>query len=340
MFLIRSGARRVLRGLAAAAALAVLAACGGGEQAEAFDPKRLFTFGDEMSVLQGPEGRKVMVNAVGTDGVAIDCSADTSSQPSLLWTQRLANLFSFVFRECNPAEVVPTAFTYAQAGAKADDFVVQVEKARAEAGGFTQDDLMTLLIGANDVLDLYERVYLADPTQATANDIITELRARATRLGNAINGLTANCGPKFIVSTIPWMQYTPYALQQAVAHPDIGVGSRLNAFTNAFNSALRTTLVNDGRRWGLVELDSMIQAGVDSPSSYGLDNITTATCAAGASECRNLTAELTPGANPTSWLWASDRWVGWRAHQYMGNYARTRANNNPFGRCTSATSGS
>lgn len=340
MFLIRSGARRGLRGLVAAAALAVLAACGGGEQAEAFDPQRLFTFGDEMSVLQGAQGRKVMVNAVGTDGVAIDCSANTSSQPSLLWTQRLADLFSFVFRECNSAEVAPTAFTYAQAGAKADDFVEQVEKAREESGGFTQNDLMTVLVGANDVLDLYQRVYLADPTEATANDIIAALRSRGTRLGNAINALTANCGPKFIVSTIPWMQYTPYARQQATLHPDIGVLSQLQAFTNAFNSSLRTTLVNDGRRWGLVELDSMIQAGVNNPGSYGLDNITTTTCADGARECRNVTAELTPGANPTTWLWASDLWVGWRAHQYMGNYARTRANNNPFGRCTSTTSGS
>lgn len=338
MFLIRSVARRGLRGLVAAAALALLAACGGGEQAEPFDPKRLFTFGDEMSVLEGLQGRKVMVNAVGADG-AIDCSANTSSQPSLLWTQRLALLFDFVFRECNPGELEPTAFTYAAKGAKSTDFAAQVEKARAEAGGFTQDDLMTVLIGANDVLELFP-LFVADPTQATANDIIAELRARATRLGNAINDLTANCGPKFIVSTIPWMQYTPYALQQARLHPDIGVLNQLQAFSNAFNSSLRTTLVNDGRRWGLVELDSMIQAGVDNPGSYGLDNITGTACVAGATECRNLPAELTSGANPTTWLWATDLWVGWRAHQYMGNYARTRANNNPFGRCTSATSGS
>jgi lysophospholipase L1-like esterase len=330
--------QRLLRGFVAAAALAVLAACGGGEQAEAFDPKRLFAFGDDMSVLQGPQGRKVMVNAVGTDG-AIDCSANTSSQPSLLWTQRLADLFSFVFRECNPADLTVSAYTYAQPGAKAADFVAQVAKARLESGGFTQDDLMTVLIGANDVLELIE-LYVADPTNDTATRLYNDLRARATRLGNEINELTANCGPKFIVSTIPWMQYTPYGLRLASEHPDIGVLQQLNDFTNAFNSALRTTLVNDGRRWGLVELDSMVQAGVDNPSGYGLDNITATTCLAGASECRNLPAELTPGANPTTWLWATERWVGWRAQQYMGNYARTRANNNPFGRCTAATSGS
>lgn len=328
----RSRVRRTVKGLVAAVALALLAACGGGEQIEPFAPQRLFAFGDQMSVLTktAPQGRKYTVNALDSDG-NIACQANNSSATSLLWTQLLAQLYGFVFEECNPLGLTPTAFTYAEPDAKADDLLGQLAKAAADHGGFTQNDLMTVLVGENDVLELFP-TFVADPTQDRANSIISELRARATRLGNAINDLTANCGPKVVVSTIPWMQYTPYALQQTANRPGIGVFNQLSAFSNAFNSALRTTLINDGRRWGLVELDSMVQAGVQNPASYGLGNITAAVCAAELPNC--TTATLVSGGNPITWLWASDLWIGWKAHQYLGNYARNRASGNPFGPCT------
>lgn len=328
-----SRVHRTLRGWVAAGALVLLAACGGGDQIEPFAPQRMFSFGDEMSVLTKtpPPGRKYTVNALDAGG-NVDCSVNTASATSLLWTQMLAQLYGFVFAECNPSNQKATAFTYAAPGARADDVPAQLAAARAASGGFTQDDLMTVLVGENDVLELFPR-YVADPTQDTANTIVSELRARATRLGNTINDLTANCGPKVVLSTMPMVQYTPFALQQTAAHPDIGVFNQLTAFSNAFNSALRTTLVNDGRRWGLVELDSMIQAGIDNPGGYGLNNITAGVCAVGLPDCS--TSTLVAGGDAMTWLWADNLWIGWRAHQYLGNFARNRASGNPFGRCTS-----
>ena len=76
---------------------------------------------------------------------------------------------------------------------------------------------MSVLIGANDVIDLFETVYLADPTTSTANAVTNELTARGARLGQAIAALTANNGPNVIVSTIPLMNLTPWALQQAAS---------------------------------------------------------------------------------------------------------------------------
>jgi hypothetical protein len=42
------------------------------------------------------------------------------------------------------------------------------------------------------------------------------------------------------------------------------------------------------------------------------------------------TATLVTNANASTWLWASDRWMSWRAHQYLGSFARGRVTDNPF----------
>jgi len=107
-------ARRALAGTAAGLAL-LLASCGGGEQKVAFEPTRYTAFGDEMSVLTkpGPNGLKYTVNAVNSDGEPT-CNISNSSQPSLLWTQVLANSFNFVFEECNLNARTVNAYIYAK----------------------------------------------------------------------------------------------------------------------------------------------------------------------------------------------------------------------------------
>lgn len=324
-------ARRALVGLAA---LALLAGCGGGtEQITEFRPQRYFAFGDEMSVLtrQAPLGRKYTVNGVGADGVSPDCAANTAAQPSLLWTQLLGGTWGFIFAECNPANAPVTAFGYAAPGAKADDFVAQLAAAGAVHGRFGCNDLVSVLVGANDVIDLYENIYLANPSAATANAVNNELNARAARLAQAIADLTANNGANAIVSTIPMMNLTPYARQQALLHPNVDAPGVLSQFSTTFNTSLRTHIPNDGSRWGLVELDAMTNAAVNQPQNYGLANVTNALCTTATPDCDNVVADLVPGGNPTTWLWATDRWIGWQAHNRLGSFARARATGNPFG---------
>jgi phospholipase/lecithinase/hemolysin len=322
---------RAAAGLAAGLLLALLASCGGGtEQIEPFEPKRYFAFGDEMSVLTEdvPLGRKYSVNALFSDGSGIDCAAGGSS----LWVQILGSTFNFAFEQCNPAARPNIAFTYAAPGAKAADFEQQLAKAREEFGAFGCNDMMSVLIGANDVIDLYENVYLADPTSSTANTVANELTARGKRLGEAITALTNNNGPNIIVSTIPLMNLTPYARQQAVDRPNVNATNVLSQFSNAFNTALRTNIPNDGSRWGLVELDAMLQAAVNSPGTYGLTNVVNAMCDQATWNTADCTTNtLVSDDSVNSWLWASDRWIGWQAHSRLGSFARSRAEGNPFG---------
>ena len=324
-------ARRALAGTAAGLAL-LLASCGGGEQKVAFEPTRYTAFGDEMSVLTkpGPNGLKYTVNAVNSDGEPT-CNISNSSQPSLLWTQVLANSFNFVFEECNLNARTVNAYIYAKPQAKSADFVAQLAEARVVHGSFGCNDLMSVLIGTNDVIDLFETLYLPNPTASNATAITNELTARGTRLGQAITELTANNGPNIIVSTIPLINQTPYGLQQDADHPDKNVPNVLNQFSTAFNTALRINIPNDGTRWGLVELDALVNAGVRNPGNFGLTNWTRAVCAVDLPLCKNVADDLVSGGNAVTWLWAGDRWIGWKAHANLGSFARQRAQGNPFG---------
>jgi outer membrane lipase/esterase len=323
-------ARRALQGLAAGLAL-LLASCGGGtEQVTPFDPTRYMIFGDEMSYLTA-DGRKYTVNALDGNGVP-DCSINTSSEPSRIWVQVLASAFGFRLAECNPNDRTVNAFIFAAPGAKVEDFVGQVAAARLLHGPFGCHDLMSVLLGANDVIDLFENVYLASPSQATADQVTNELSARAARLGRAIADLTADNGPNFIVSTMPLMNLTPYARQMASVHPNANVSNVLNQMSTAFNTALRTNIPNDGTRWGLVELDALLNAGFNNPGTYGLNNVRDAVCDPatwGTAACTTNT--LVANGNADTWLWASNLWMGWKAHQNLGNFARNRADGNPFG---------
>ncbi len=324
-------AQRALQGLAAALGLMLVAGCGGGtEQVTPFEPTRYMVFGDELSYLT-PDGKKYTVNALNSDG-SVDCRANASNQPSRLWTQILAGAFNFVFAECNPNARPVTAFIYAQPGAKVADFTAQVAAARVLHGRFGCHDMMSVLIGANDVIDLFENVYLPNPTSANKTAVENELTARGARLGQAIAALTDNNGPNFIVSTAPLMNLTPYGAQMAIAYPNSNVRNALHDFSRTFNTALRINIPNDGSRWGLVELDALLQAGVNNPNTYNLTNVTAAACLPstwGTPDC--TTSTLVPNGNANTWLWASNKWMGWRAHLNLGNFARTRARDNPFG---------
>jgi hypothetical protein len=310
----------------------LLASCGGGEQKVAFEPTRYLVFGDEMSVLTRPgsNGLKYTVNAVDSDGEAT-CNTNTSSQPARLWTQVVASAFDFVFEECNPSAQTPNGFIYARPGAKSADFVTQLAAARAVHGSVGCNDLMSVLIGTNDVIDLFETQYLAHPTSSTAQAVTNELSARGARLGRAITELTANNGSNILVSTIPLINQTPYGLRQDALHPGKNVQSVLNDFSTAFNTALRINIPNDGSRWGLVELDALINAAVRNPGNYGITNWTVGVCAVELPNCNNVAADLVSGGNALTWLWASDRWIGWKAHENLGSFARQRARGNPFG---------
>lgn len=328
-----AAALRRAAALLTASAAVLLSACGGGtEPIEAYAPTRMFALGDEISVLTqlDPKGRKYTVNGLDADG-RVDCAAIDNVGNSLLWTQQMALAYGFVFEECNPANLPVTAWTFATPGAKGADFVTQYAAATARFGKLGPTDVISVLYGANDVLEVLPR-FLADPSSDNSNALVSEMRARGANLAKALNKVIEGCGPRFIISTMPMMNLTPYVRQLAQDNPSLRVLYWVQQFSNAFNSGLRTTIINDGSLWGLVELDSLLNAAVSNPANYGLTNIRQGACAVSPTTlCTSAPTSLVAGANPSEWLWASDRWMGWRAHQYLGGFARTRVRGNPFG---------
>lgn len=305
--------------IAAIATAAVLVACGGGTSANrSFKPDRILAFGDETSLLLS-DGRKFTVNALTTTD-ALDCASNA------LWVQTVATAFGYVFAECNPnASADVKAFMRAAAAAKVDDLRAQVDAQVArtgDGGGIRAGDLVTVLAGANDILELYGQF----PTRNEA-ELTADARARGERLAAQVNRLV-NLGAKVIVSTVPDMGLTPFALTEKANKTDTDRAALLTRLTAAFNGRVRVNILNDGRFLGLVLADEMVQTMAAFPLSYGLANNVAGAC---TTELPNCTAKtLATDASASGYLWADATRLSYAGHLQLGNLAATRALNNPF----------
>jgi outer membrane lipase/esterase len=306
------GTRPVALALVSAA---LLAACGGGTSTiDAFIPKTIVSFGDETSVLLS-DGRKYSINALTTDK-ALDCKSNP------VWVQYLAAQYGLVFAECNPENVVdPKAKMRAVVGARAADLAGQID-AYVTAGGFGDDAMATVLVGANDVLALYEDF----PTRGRS-ELLAEARGLGEVVGVQINRLVDR-GVRVIVATVPDQGLTPFALAEKAGNADTDRAALLTSLTAEFNAGIRTTFVNDGRFVGLILGDEMVQAMVKSPSSFSLNNVTSPVCTAALPGCSSDT--LITSGNATTWLWADNRYLAPNGQQRLGLLAASRAANNPF----------
>lgn len=317
----RTPVRRLRLALAGAALLALMVACGGGtSQFESFTPGRLLAFGDETSTITST-GRKYGVNGLAaTDGTGntVDCTLLPN------WAQSVAQLYGFVFAECNPGRIdTPQAKMLAVAGAKVADLQAQIDQQTAN-GGFRDDDLATVLMGANDIIELYQQY----PGREEA-DIAAEAAQRGKTLALQINRLV-ELGPKIIVATVPDMGTTPYAVKQRNDNTDIDRAALLTRLTQAFNEQLGVNILIDGRFIGLVQGDLQVQAMVRSPAAFSLANVTDAACAVTAvlPDCTINT--LVEGASAAGWLWADDLHLGFPGQSRLAAAAIDRARRNPF----------
>jgi outer membrane lipase/esterase len=289
--------------LAAGVALTV-AACGGGSgQVEPFEPTRILAMGDQTSLLEA-DGRKYTVNALATGGTALDCETHP------IWVQVVADVFDLKFPQCPGDNTAPTGVMLAANGAKAADIEAQV------------NDLVTMLVGANDIFELYAQF----PTRSEA-DIGAELRARGRIWGQQINRV-AQDGPAVLVVTVPDLGKTPFALAEESANA--GRAGLLTRLTDQYNAGMRLEIINDGRLIGLAFGDLEVQNIVRFPGSFGFANVTEATCLASAPLPTCTTATLVANANPVNWLWADDRHLSPGGQNRIGVIAATRASNNPF----------
>jgi outer membrane lipase/esterase len=316
-----------------AAAVLLVAACGGSDQQQNnYAVTRIIAFGDETSVivdtLGNSNGSKYGVNAVvsATDPT-ISCQGDP------IWIQTLANAFAnVIFPECNPGPSPvqdPSSRIRAFNGAMAADLSGQIDAQLADSG-FQNGDLVTVLVGVNDVLAQYAQY--PSISQAT---IVQNLTIAGETVGDQVNRL-ANAGAKVIVSTIPDVGYSPFALSEKAAHIDTDRQQLIISLVSAFNAGLRTTLINDGHSIGLVTLDQQIESDVQLVGRDSFVNVITGVCDLTRSaltppsilDCTELT--LIPNGSSSTYLWADDRHLAFGAQLSLGNLALTRARNNPF----------
>lgn len=305
-------------GSALLAAAAVLSACGGGtQQIEPFAPTRILAFGDESSVITA-EGKRYGVNGLDATTGALVCTTNP------VWVQSLATSFGMVFPQCNPDKLAtPQGVMYATPGAKVADVKAKID-AHFATGSFGPKDLVTVMVGANDVLELYGQF----PTQ-NQDTLINEARARGRALGDQVNRI-ANANGRIVLSTLPDMGLTPFAIKEKAAKVDTDRAAFLSNLSNEFNVAMRLTIINDGRLIGLALLDESVQAIAKFPAAFGYANVSTGVCltTVAVQDCTTKTL-VTDGSGDT-WLWANDTLMSPSGQARLSLLAQTRARNNPF----------
>lgn len=323
---------------AAAAGLAVvmLASCGGGTQIEAFVPARVIAFGDEASLIE-VGGAKYTVNgvkfdttvspSVPADPKVADCTANQ------IWVQQLAYSYGLAFGRtvdgvdedrCPGTVTNRNGVMMAQAGVGVAGVTTQVTNFLA-GNAFAGNDLVTVMVGMHDVIDALDQ---ADP--------IAAVEQAGTQVGAEVVRITDR-GAKVIVSTIPDLGLTPYAIAREVSNP--GSIAQLSDLTKRFNTSLRLKLqdVRDGgRAAGLVLADELVLSMSRFPATYGLINITQGVCSTALPGCdmTTLLTTLNPVPAATSYgndcLWADETHLGPNAQNRLGALAVSRARNNPF----------
>ena len=307
-----------LKWIPAAALIAVvtsLAACGGStSQVDPFVAKRVLAFGDETSVLTS-DGRKYSVNVL-TDSGALDCAEQR------IWVQRVAAVYDIVFAECNPdAQAVTNGRMLAQPGARAADLATQID-AFVAAGAVVDGDLATVLVGANDVLELY-----AQYPDRSEDEILAEARQRGDATAQQVNRLIG-LGARVVLATVPDLGLSPFGRAERDANSGVNRAALISRLVDAFNVRMRVGIVNDGRKIGLVLGDEMVQAMDDNPNAFGIDDHTQAVCTRALPDCDTTT--LIAGADAEHALWADPTHLAYGGQNRLGNLAASRARDNPF----------
>ncbi len=325
MFFQEHLSRIAARAVAGIVAVAALASCGGGTyQVTAFVPARILTFGDESNKLVGGQGLKYSINGLSTATNQVDCTLNP------LWVQLLASSYSLVYANCNVEAVVsPAAIDLSTVNATVGDLVDQVSAFQA-GDTFNGNDLVTIWVGAYDVLNDYKANGTGDEPA-----LLADMQAAGATLANTVNAIAAT-GAKVVLLTMPDMGVSPFAFAEQ-QRGDFDRQKLLSDMSNSFNLGLRSTIINDGSKIALVLVDDYTRNTVRSPGSFGLISVPNQSYAcldsAPLPTCTTDTLNPDPSTGLTataSFLWADATHLAPSAHNYIGNQAVGRAHSNPF----------
>jgi len=318
-------AMRAVTGMAAAGALAALASCGGGTyQQQVFVPARLLSFGDESSHLQGAQGLKYSINEVSAVTGRPDCTLNP------IWTQALANSYGLVFANCNPNASFET-FAIDETTINGTVADVEQKVAAFQSGDtFNGNDLVTIWVGMHDILNDYTANANGDETV-----LLQDMKEQGAALANVVNSIAA-AGAKVIVLTVPDMSYSPFAYTES-QRGDFDRLGLLSHMSTQFNVGLRSNILNDGSKIGLVLADDLVRNAVRSPGSFGLiafdnqsygclDSAPLPTCTSDTLRDDPSTGQVANAA----FMWADATHLGSVMQSQIGSQAVGRAHSNPF----------
>jgi len=328
---VNSSERRALALGAALTAMLLVAACGGsGEPTTRFHASRVIAFGDESSLIVDTRGdangNKYSVNAtVSSTDQTIVCTANA------VWSQSIAAFYGLVFPECNPAPnavAAPTSRIRAAFGARAGDLGAQIDAQQADSP-LGPSDMTTVLIGEHDVIAEYQKYPAIGVDQLIAN-----VEAEGAEVGRQVNRIT-DTGAKVLLSTIMDVGFSPFGTAERLAHADTDRAALLSQLSQRFNASMRATIVNDGRKIGLILLDELTTSVVKFPGFQGFSNAVTPVCdltksALTPPSILDCTAQTFVANGSTAYFWADDLHMSASAQIFFGTAAISRAQNNPF----------
>lgn len=323
-FVARFVSLRPFWAAAVVAGAGLLASCGGG-QVEAFVPTRVLAFGDEMSTLE-VDGSKYSINAfkqiTGAGGTLVDDPTTLDCTRNPIWIQSVALSFGLAFDRCLGTATGASGQVLARVGQKVADLPAQVAAVTGNVLG--EKDLALVMIGMNDILELYGQ-YATQSQDA----LIALARERGRSLGGQVNSLALS-GPAVVVLTVPDIGLSPFALAQNTSTGDGTRSAFISKLVEVFNNSMSVTLINDGRLIGLVYADIDSQNVVKFPANYGFVDVTQAACKDTAPLPGCTTATLADTATGATWMWADSLRLGPGMQARLGLLAQTRAQSNPF----------
>ncbi len=319
------------------AAVLLLASCGGGNgnenQSVKFSATRLIVFGDETSLLLPPssptaiDARKYSINGFTADTTPVDSVRDCLVNP--IWVQFLAFKYGLVFAECNPGGLAVTAQMRATLGAKVADVVSAIDAFVAAGGSFGKRDLVTVLVGTHDILELYSSVSTGALTEAAALD---EGARRGQLLADQFDRITneSNTAGRALYVPVVDLSESPFGIGAEAGRTERV--RLLKRISEAFNNELRAKITNNGRSIGLVDafqlFRNIVAAVEDGDTPSGFVNVTSIACATALPDCSRLT--LQPSASEFDWLWADATHLSAGGHELLARRAVDITENNPF----------
>jgi outer membrane lipase/esterase len=277
--------RQALRGLSAASAASVLAACGSGSTFEPLAPTRFVSFGDGWSDL-GQTGNRFTVNDGSTN----------------IWVAQLAANYGKTITAQSAG-----GLGYAQGGARVDTGANSIA-----------DQISTFLaantVGTSDVLvldpGLSELLALAGTLSGAALNTAADLAGKALAV-QALRLTAAGCKHAVIANSMDAGK-TPFATSASRV-------AELNSASRAFNDALKIALANVTSNTLLIDNEAYVNLVHTTPTGYlGASGVATGTaCPAAANSCDLTNAN----ASYNSFLFADDRHPTPAMHRLIGDNA-------------------